>query len=377
MIRIIQVTAGFFRSSFSIGVAPLSLTYLLLRSNHSLEYKSAIRIYASCLFLTTSALYYRKLAWKTYCVAALFFLFYFEHKRFAFFNPFIFVCKIQHPVLADMEKAFIQANLCKKAMEEAEQKVFEEAVMIATRDENEGAIAEMQRFAQLVEEGADEVKNLNIKGLEEDLEALALEKHRGLLGELIKEGIKKLQKTYWVKDEALKIERQVLKVQESILEARAAAQEVYKQICEQKKGDLLTLKNKREAIDMYKRDLFMSKAVPVAIAQIGGIQENPSFADDLARSEYFILKNTQNIAQALKNELLALVAKLAVEGKEESLEVAIKQMKEEQLTRFEFEGELEKQELEAVVAKTHNEIRVAKEKAAKFCLNSCLFITDD
>ena len=207
MIRTIQVTAGFFRSSFSIGVTPLSLTYLFLKSNHSLEYKSAIRIYASCLFLTTYTLYYRKLAWKTYCVAALFFLFYFEHQRFAFFNPFIFACEIRYPVLADMEKAFIQVNLCEKAMEEAEQKVFEQAVMIATSDENEGAIAEMQRFAQLVEEGADEVKNLNIKGLEEGLEALALEKHRGLLGELIKEGTKKLQKTYLFEDEVLKAER--------------------------------------------------------------------------------------------------------------------------------------------------------------------------
>ena len=106
-----------------------------------------------------------------------------------------------------MEKAFIQVNLCEKAMEEAEQKVFEQAVMIATSDENEGAIAEMQRFAQLVEEGADEVKNLNIKGLKEDLEALALKKHGGLIGELIKEGTKKLQKTYLFEDEVLKAER--------------------------------------------------------------------------------------------------------------------------------------------------------------------------
>ena len=76
---------------------------------------------------------------------------------------------------------------------------------------------------------------MNLKGLKEGLEALALEKHRGLFGELIKEGIEKLQKTYLAKDEALRAERQVLKVQESILEARAAAQEVFQQICEQKK----------------------------------------------------------------------------------------------------------------------------------------------
>ncbi len=168
--------------------------------------------------------------------------------------------------------------------------------MIATAAENEGAIGEMQRLAQLVEEGADEVKNLNIKGLEEGLEALALENHWGLLGKLIKEGIEKLQKTYLVKDEALKAERQVLKVQDSILEAKAAAQEVFQQICKKKNGHLLNLKNKRGAINMCKSNLFISKVVSVAIAQIGGIQENPGFVDDLARSEYFILKNTQNIA---------------------------------------------------------------------------------
>ncbi len=52
-------------------------------------------------------------------------------------------------------------------------------------------------------------------------------------------------------------------------------------------------------------------------------------------------------------------------------------MKEEQLARFEFEEELEKQEFEALIAKTNNEIRVAKEKAAKRCLNSCLLIKND